>query len=93
LQPDASSMLSDSDEDSAETVQDIQMVDELGFLQGMWITQQRSDLRDIMRNVENPDLVTLRRAGMIKVRLVQSVRMKKQSQISVSSLSGCKYDA
>ena len=57
----------------------VEMVDDLGFLQGVWITQRRSDLRDIMRNVESPDLIALRRAGMIKVRLVQNVGMKPES--------------
>ena len=42
---------------------------ELGLLQGMWITQRRLDLRDVMKQVESPDLSALRRAGMIRVRL------------------------
>jgi hypothetical protein len=66
-------MFTRSDGELAEAAQDVKMVDDLGFLQGIWITQHHPDLREIMSSVESPDLITLRRAGMTKVRLVQSV--------------------
>jgi hypothetical protein len=56
--------------DEMESVVTIQSeIDSIGILQAMWITQRRSQLRDIMRRVKLPTVDNLRKAGMVNVSL------------------------